>query len=447
MGISGTSTSSPARRTASRLRRTDLPGVNAWYGVRFAELTGGRRFTPPRAAGGQLHAERPADVPVFPQLPSRLAAAMGHGTSSNEQSDEAFFLNVWAPKDGEGLPVLFFIHGGAWMSGGGSMEWYDGAALARCGVVVVTVNYRIGPVAHLADPAAAGLPLPAEDLLCALRWVNEHISALGGDANRVTVVGQSAGAWYGHLLSTLSDGVGLFRRAAHLSMGTRTPWAQQRFAEVLGRVQALLGGRELQDVPAAELLPAAMAGLGKEPRRLGFAGSAYLPTVTARLPAGLLDAQWCAGSCHVESVYLRNTAHESATFLFNSGPEVEATWPEVEGVLQSLDPADIPPGFDASALSPYRALVAVSSWRQFQRFPAELKHHYRETGIRVHQSEFSVESHQARLHSGHCLDLPFQFGNRRAWADAPMLEGISDDEFAAISQNLIGELVRFVLGD
>lgn len=435
---------SSRRRRVSTLKRTVLPGINAWYGVRFAELTAGRRFTPPSQAEGQLHAERLADVPVFPQLPSRLACAMGHGITLNEQSDDAFFLNVWAPEDGEGLPVLFFIHGGAWMSGGGSMEWYDGTAMARQGIVVVTVNYRIGPVAHLADPAAAGLPLPAEDLLCALRWVNEHISGLGGNPDHVTVVGQSAGAWYGHLLSTVEEGTGLFRRAAHLSMGTRTPWGHRRFTQVRDRVKTVLGGRDLQDVPAAELLPAGTAGLGNEARPLGHAASAFLPTMTARLPAALFDPEWCAGSCHAESVYFRNTADESATFLFNSQPEVDATWPEVEGVLHSLDPADIPPDFNAPALSPYRALVAISSWRQFQRFPAELYQEYGQAGIVVQRSAFAFESPQERLHSGHCLDLPFQFGNRPAWADAPMLEGIADDEFTAVSQDLIHDLTGFV---
>ncbi|MCA4132492.1 carboxylesterase family protein [Arthrobacter sp. M4] len=427
------------------LKRTELPGINAWYGVRFAELTAGRRFTPPRPAEGQLLASRLAEVPVFPQLPSRLASAMGHGVALNDQSDEAFFLNVWAPTDGDALPVLFFIHGGAWMSGGGSMEWYDGAAMARQGIVVVTVNYRIGPVAHLADPSAAGLPLPAEDLICALHWVNEHISGLGGDPQKVTVVGQSAGAWYGHLLSTVEEGAGLFRTAAHLSMGTRTPWDQQRFTEVRNRVKALLGGRDLQDAPAAELLRAGSAGLGNETRPLGYAGSAFLPTMTARLPAGLMDPKWSARNCHVESVYLRNTADESATFLFNSPPEVNATWPQVDEILQSLDPDHIPPGFNTSALSPYRALVAISSWRQFQRFPAELLQTYEQAGIGVQYSDFSLESPLEGLHSGHCLDLPFQFGNRSAWADAPMLAGITDDEFATISQELIDDLTNFVM--
>lgn len=438
------STSSTRLKATSKLHRTDLPGINAWYGIRFAELADGKRFTPPRPAGGQLRVDRLSDVPVFPQLPSRLAGAMGHGVTSNEQSDEAFFLNVWAPADSEGLPVLFFVHGGAWMSGGGSMEWYDGSALARRGVVVVTVNYRIGPVAHLADPAAAQLPLPAEDLLCALRWVKDHISALGGDPDRVTLVGQSAGAWYGHLLSIVEEGAGLFRRAAHLSMGTRSPWARSRFDTVRAQVEAVVRNRDLQAIPAGELLSAGMAGLKGGSRPLGYAGSAFLPTVTAGLPDGLLDPVWCAAHCHVESVYFRNTADESATFFFDSQPEIVATAGQVEGVFETLDDDDIPPGFNASVLSPYRALVALSSWRQFQRLPSKLYDQYGKAGLEVERTTFELESPLDRLHSGHCLDLPFQFGNRPAWADAPMLRGISEDDFAAVSDKLITDIVSFV---
>ncbi|BCW44932.1 hypothetical protein StoSoilB5_21160 [Arthrobacter sp. StoSoilB5] len=370
---------------------------------------------------------------------------MGHGVTSNEQSDDAFFMNVWAPKNGDNLPVLFFVHGGAWMSGGGSMEWYDGTDLARQGIVVVTVNYRIGPVAHLADPATAALPLPAEDLLCSLRWVKEHIRALGGDPERVTLVGQSAGAWYGHLLSTVEEGAGLFHRVAHLSMGTRSPWERTRFDEIRARVEAALEGRDMQVVPASALLSAGIAGLGGQNRPLGHASSAFLPAVTARLPEQLLDPAWCASNCHVDSVYFRNTADESATFFFNSPPEVNATAAQVDAVLESLAEADIPPRFDASAVSPYRALVALSSWRQFQRLPSELHQSYAAAGLDVHAASFDLESPLEGLHSGHCLDLPFQFGNRPAWADAPMLEGITDEEFASVSNELIAGLVEFVV--
>eukprot|EP01036_Dinobryon_divergens_P016632 gene16632-22562_t len=91
-------------------------------------------------------------------------------------------------------PVLVWLHGGAFMSGGGDLDWYDGARLAREGdVVVVGVNYRLGALGFL---RAAGLcpgNLGLMDQLMAVNWVRHHIASFGGDAGRVTLMGQSAG--------------------------------------------------------------------------------------------------------------------------------------------------------------------------------------------------------------------------------------------------------------
>jgi para-nitrobenzyl esterase len=118
-------------------------------------------------------------------------------------SEDCLFLNICSPKPAATakLPVLVFIHGGAFTSGSGDVPVYDGEALARTGMVIVTINYRLGVLGFLAHPA-----LTAEsqhhssgnygllDQIEALRWVKENIGAFGGDAARVTIAGQSAGA-------------------------------------------------------------------------------------------------------------------------------------------------------------------------------------------------------------------------------------------------------------
>jgi len=436
--------------------------VHAWYGLRYAQVPA--RFAAPDPAGGRLHAHRLADVPVFPQLPSRLAAAMGEGRP-NPHSEQAFFANVWAPAQADGLPVVLFIHGGAWTTGGGSMEWYDGGALAARGLVVVTVNYRIGALGHLGRAEAHALPLPAADLLLALRWTAANAAAYGGDPGRITIAGQSAGGWYGHLLSVLPETRGMIRRVAHLSMGTRAPWTPRQQAEVtLAAGRALPGGVDGADV--GELLPAGARALqawradpgnkdtgngdaGNE--GLGHAASAYLPVASAGLPGRLLDPGWAAEACHAEAVYLRYTGDESAMFFFGSDPHLLATQGQVDDALGRWEAADLPEalirngayaGAD-SGLSPYRQLVAASSWRQFQRFPSEYAGALRADGRDVTLEVFEEESPQPHLHSAHCLDLPFQFGTREAWADAPMLRGLDPDRFEAVSERLVSGLARF----
>ncbi|MGM0931194.1 MAG: carboxylesterase family protein [Actinomycetota bacterium] len=419
-------------------------GVLAYRGIRYAALNGGTRFASPVPASGQMDTARLAEVPVFPQLPSRLAAAMGAG-AENPQAEDAFYLNVWAPDGAEQLPVLFFIHGGAWMTGGGSNEWYDGSRLAAQGLVVVTVNYRIGAVAHLAPVGAEHRPL--QDLLLALQWVRDNIRGLGGDPDRVTVAGQSAGGWYGHLLSLLPEAKGLLHRVAHLSMGTRSPWEPDHAARVRAVAANQLAPATLASAPTSDLLRAGARGLAENAgaRPLAHAAAGYLPTAAPNVPERFLDPEWAASHCHAEAVYMRFTADETGMFLFNSEPELRAGEAEVAAFLASLPDADRPPA-QLTELSPYEQLVAASSWIQFQRFPTELAEAYAANSIPASLHVFSHRSPLPGLLSGHCLDLPFQFGNRRAWADAPMLDGLDDDEFDKLAADLISELSEFAAG-
>ena len=137
-----------------------------------------------------------------------------------EVSEDCLYLNVWAPAEAEDSPVLVYIHGGGFSEGSGSVELYDGEALAQKGLVVVTVNYRLGVFGFLTHPE-----LTAEsdheasgnyallDQVAALEWVEENIGAFGGDPENVTVAGQSAGAMSVYLLTASPLADGLFARA------------------------------------------------------------------------------------------------------------------------------------------------------------------------------------------------------------------------------------------
>lgn len=121
-------------------------------------------------------------------------------------SEDSLYLNIWTPakEAGKKLPVAFWIHGGAFMGGYGHEKEFDGAAYCKRGVILVTVNYRLGPMGFLAHPwlseenRAAGLPAVSGnygilDQIAALKWVRENIGAFGGDPDNITVFGQSAG--------------------------------------------------------------------------------------------------------------------------------------------------------------------------------------------------------------------------------------------------------------
>lgn len=151
---------------------------------------------------------------------------------------------MWTPDPGgAGLPVMVFIHGGAFVAGTGSAPVYDGAAFASGGVVLVTINYRLGAEGFLAV-ADAPTNIGLRDQLRALEWVQENVAVFGGDPAQVTVFGESAGAMSIGMLLAAPQAEGLFRRAIVQSGGADVG----RSFEVSTRLAARFG--EVLDVPA-----------------------------------------------------------------------------------------------------------------------------------------------------------------------------------------------------
>lgn len=143
---------------------------------------------------------------------------MAHG----ETSEDCLFLNIWTPakSPAQKLPVLVWLHGGGYTEGSGSVLAYDGENLARKGIVVVTINYRLGFFGYLSYPELSRESEHGSsgnygllDQIAALQWVANNIAAFGGDPARVTVAGQSAGAGSVHFLTISPMAKGLFQRA------------------------------------------------------------------------------------------------------------------------------------------------------------------------------------------------------------------------------------------
>ena len=140
----------------------------------------------------------------------------------NEISEDCLYLNIWTParRAGAALPVLVYIHGGGFNEGSGAIDLYNGSNLAEKGLVVVTINYRLGVLGFLAHPELteesphnASGTYGLLDQLAALRWVRDNIAAFGGDPGRVTVSGQSAGAVSVYALTASPLAESLFHRA------------------------------------------------------------------------------------------------------------------------------------------------------------------------------------------------------------------------------------------
>ena len=215
-------------------------GTHAWHGIPFARPPVGelRWRAPRRAEPWSGVREALADAPACAQPPPVLGGDANPDGSSG--SEDCLYLNVFAPAfapeavpaAGERLPVMVWIHGGGNSIGGASL--YDGGFLAAAhGVVVVAVQYRLGPFGWLrhaalrADPSLSGEDRSGNygtlDLIRALRWVERNAAAFGGDPDRVTVFGESAGGRNTFTLLQSPLAAGLFQRAIVQSGGLASP--------------------------------------------------------------------------------------------------------------------------------------------------------------------------------------------------------------------------------
>ncbi len=195
--------------------------IQIFKGLRYATA---ERFVAPTAHDGVLDdLETGAYGPQCLQVVGMMEQMLGQG--SLPSSEDCHFLNVFTPARDDGRrPVLFWVHGGAFVNGTGATPWYHGASLARrYDVVVVTINYRIGAFGftHLADHGGAEFAdsgnLGVLDQVEALRWVRRNIEGFGGDPGNVTIFGESAGGASVLSLMATPTGDGLFHQAIALS--------------------------------------------------------------------------------------------------------------------------------------------------------------------------------------------------------------------------------------
>jgi len=209
-------TSEIVETSQGKLQGFAKDGVLRFNGIPYAKARRWQAAEPADAWTGIREAARFGAVAM--QLKGGAEALIG-GTPG-AQSEDCLHLNVWTPSCAGSRPVMVWIHGGAFVTGAGSLGTYNGKHLAARGdVVVVTINYRLGAFGflNLADASGGALPGTGSeglgDQIAALRWVKDNIAAFGGDPGRVTVFGESAGAMSIGALLAAPAARGLFQRA------------------------------------------------------------------------------------------------------------------------------------------------------------------------------------------------------------------------------------------
>ncbi|HZY75447.1 MAG TPA: carboxylesterase/lipase family protein [Jatrophihabitantaceae bacterium] len=409
--------------THGPVRGTAAAGVLAFLGVPYAAPPVGElRFRPP--APPRAWAE-PRDCtahgPTAPQAPPEgpVSALLPHVSIPGA---DHLNLNVWTADTAGSRPVMVFVHGGSFTSGAGSIPTYDGSRFARDGVVLVTVNYRLGADGFLwlgAGTANLGLL----DQVAALEWVRDNIASFGGDPSNVTVFGESAGAMSVCTLLAMPAASGLFRRAIAQSGAARCVLSADTAARIGRSLCELLGVEPSREavaaVPTSRLLSAQVqlaldvAG-SSDPLRWGEDAARNImpfePVVDGHvLPVAPEQALADGASADVD-LMIGTNADEGNLFFVPTGITAHADEAALAHVARSrCYPRPVVDAYRAAhpTASPGE-LISELMTGEFYRAPA-LQAALSHRGSYMYEFAWRSPAFDGRMGACHALELPFVF--------------------------------------
>lgn len=334
-------------------------------------------------------------------------------------SEDCLFLNVWAPAKPVkgGAPVMFWIHGGSFTAGSGSQAVYDGARLAARGVVVVTINYRLGRFGFFAHPAltaeAKGGPTGnwgLMDMIAALRWVQRNIAAFGGDPHKVTIFGESAGGGAVNQMMAMPAARGLFARAIAESGGGRDDGVALVDAEAKGKAFAAGAGVTGEDPATLRAIPADTVRGNMtltNPETATYSG----PMVDGQIVQGRTDTAFLAGTQARVPYLVGANSYEigfapaalRGPLTMMLGMQLGAAQPEIKAAYGSAEAYDRDLAGDAMFNEPARFLAGLAA----------------PNGSYLYWFDYVPEARRATdSGASHGGEVPFVFGNLET-LDAP----------------------------
>ena len=373
------------------------------------------------------------------------------GDYVREQSEDCLTLTICTPApDSRARPVLVWLHGGAWISGAGSLDWYDGEHLSREGdIVFIGVNYRLGALGWLHRSGIVDTDSGSSDMIIALTWVRDHIASFGGDPRCVTVMGQSAGATsIGHMLMqpnarplfqrAIVQSAGFGRGAYTAEMATQRADQYLRLLDIDPQKADALSRLRTIDVPS---LLAAQAELARAGARFAQTMPPFMPVLpTAMTQAEMLNA--IADGADGKDVLVGATADEVHAF-FAADPAMND--PSVDAVAARFS--------DDAKLARYRSrrpgasamdlLADLSTDETFVLPAMRVADAVARRNGNVYAYLFDWAPAASPFRACHCIDLPFVFGTFAAWHDAPMLAGGDTTQMAALSTTMRRAWIAF----
>lgn len=388
-------------------------GISTFRGIPFARY---ERFRRARMSGPWTE---PLDATRYgvmcPQRSSRLAALLSDGGPLRIE-EGTLCCSVYAPEGAQNLPVMVWIHGGAYLTGGSEDPRYGAERLVRTGnVIVVKISYRLGALGYLYLPQMGVCNLGLYDQKLGLEWVRDNISAFGGNPDDVTVFGQSAGAQ--SIAALISIGASnLFSKAVMQSAPFGIAESRKEASRIAGAYICELRklvGRPLCSVDDEELLRSAPLNL-------------------------MLDAQDKVMSMKLKTgmtfmpVLDEYTAVPGGKLKLVAGYALQDASPFLAGTLGRLLP------------TPFgRAAVAYATRRIFSRPAEKYAKKCRKAGVQAQIYRFKWFPKGNPMGACHCIELPFLLGEYEDWAEAQMLRGMTREEFDACSAAVLGAWTAF----
>ncbi|MCU1407167.1 MAG: carboxylesterase/lipase family protein [Glaciihabitans sp.] len=343
--------------------------------------------------------------PASPQLSSPVLDSLLEGADTGmTSSEDCQALSITLPKDlqpGERLPVMVWIHGGAYVTGAGDLDLYDPRSLVvEQRVIVVAVTYRLGMFGFYGDNRDVPANLGLLDILAAVQWVHNTIEAFGGDADSVTLFGQSAGGdAIAHLM--ISDGAeGVFRRAIIQS----SPFGLVRGRSRMEKAMVSAAGTLSLTAPVTEVL-ALQAVAERAARRFGLRGGMAFGTRygSAPLPPERdADAAWRAAAPKID-LLVGHTTEETRLYvgalpLLNRLTQLPVVGPLLRWMI-------------------VRPTTYLVYGRGSHRFAAR----HRAAGGRAVEYELGWSPRGSRLGAAHVTDIPLLLGTQQAWAQTALV--------------------------
>lgn len=395
-------------------------GVNVWRGIPFAAPPVGElRFRAPQPPESWNTVREATDFGPVNLQPVSTGVTRFGGTTP-VYSEDCLYLNVWSPaeaEEGEALPVMVWIHGGTFVTGAGSQPMFDGAQMARNGkVVLVTVNYRLGPLgflhlSHLGGGLGSNLGLL--DQIAALEWVQENIAAFGGDPGRVTVFGESAGSMSIAALLAMPAAKGLFSRAIMESGAAQSlsgEQGEQIAAAFLAELGMQAGGslELLQSLPAQQMMEAA----GRMAYKLsGDSLSMYFQPVIEPSTLPEEPAQAIAeGAASGIPLLIGTNLHEGNLFFRDGqgGENFARSLQSLEQLMGIEDLSELASGYNKTWEGQAEVLTDLFFWASSIAFAEKQRQH---APVWMYRFDWTVPGHPLLEKAIHGAEILYVFNN------------------------------------